>query len=447
MKKAILLSAVCAISTMSAMAQVQTRLVNASGNKGFVATKAEKLGTAPTSTFKTTASVPRNYNHQAYVESISSPMIGSSIPIWQDSSILVDYTSGAAAINFTSVCQVIVPFDNLWNDITNPNFKGLVAITPSNSYTVDSVSLDALYFNGTKGSAATVDTLEISLAYQPVDAYYFWVKSTSPWAASYLPSGKDTLKWLSPYNVDSVRKIGKSFPFTGTSFYSWKQPLTASMRTASTVTTFTTFAFKVPATFTVPAGNALMVTYTFRSGAAWNRNIDTITERHNFQPGFAGSGTSTASTAMKYSWYDGDHSGSSIMFSSDTAFYTPTLVIGAVNNPAAWYNQYLLSTVTLSCPTCFNVSIKESDLFTNVSAFPNPANSELNIPFTVKEKTNVTINITNLLGQVIASQNVVANAGQATTATFNTSALSAGVYLYTLNTDGGQVTNRFTIAH
>jgi hypothetical protein len=53
-----------------------------------------------------------------------------------------------------------------------------------------------------------------------------------------------------------------------------------------------------------------------------------------------------------------------------------------------------------------------------------------------------------MLGQVIATQNMGAmNAGQKTTATFNTSALAAGVYLYTVEADGQRVTNRFTVAH
>lgn len=453
MRKLFLLFATCAIGAMSATAQLQDRVTNAASNRAFMEGTTEKVSAPGSSTYKTTAPTPRNYDHQGYVESISSPMLGSSLPIWQDSSIRVNYSSGLGSINFTSVCQVIVPFDNLWNEWTNPNFLGQTAITATNSYTVDSVSLAALYFIGSKGLASTVDTLEISLAYQAPSAFYFWRKATSAWAAPYLPATKDTLKWISPYNVDSVRKIAKSFPFAGTSFYSWKQPLTASMRTATSVTSFSNFAFKVPATFTVPAGNALIVTYTFRTGGTWIKNSDTVTERHNFRAGFAYNGTSSASTPMKYAWYDGDRSGSSVMFSTDTNFYAPTLVIGAVNNPAAWYAQYLLSTVTLSCASCDVVkkpiggNIKESSLFADVKAFPNPANAELNIPFTVNEKSTVTVSITNMVGQVIATQNIEANANQAATATFNTSNLASGIYLYTLKADGQQVTNRFSVAH
>jgi hypothetical protein len=127
------------------------------------------------------------------------------------------------------------------------------------------------------------------------------------------------------------------------------------------------------------------------------------------------------------------------------------LVIGAVNNAAAWYGQYLLSTVTLSCPSCDVVkkpnSIKESSLFADVKAFPNPANAELNIPFTVKGNSTVAVSITNMVGQVIATQTIEANAGQTATATFNTSNLASGVYMYTLKADGQQVTNRFSVAH
>ncbi|MES2479637.1 MAG: T9SS type A sorting domain-containing protein [Bacteroidota bacterium] len=448
MKKLFLLSATFAISAMSASAQLQSRTINSTSNRAFMDGKAEKIAPSGPSMLKTTATAPRRYDHQAYVESISSTMLGSTIPIWQDSTIRVNYTSGIGSINFTSVCQVLCPFDNLWNDVTNPAFIGKTEIKATNSYTVDSVSLSALYFVGNSASTSTVDTLEISLGYQPVTAFYYWRTATSPWASSYLPSGKDTLKWLTPINVDSVRKLGKSYPYTGTTSFSWKEPLTAAMRTASTVTTFQTFSYKVPSTFTVPAGNVLIITYTFRTGDTWNKNVDTITQKHNFRPGFAGTGSSTASTPMKYSWYSGDHSGSSIMFSTDTNFYAPTLVIGATNDPTAWFNQYLLSTATLSCSSCFNVGVKESTLISDVKAFPIPANNELNIPFTVKEKSNVTISLSNLLGQVVATQNMSnVNAGQSNTAVFNTANLVNGVYIYTIEANGQRSSNRFSVAH
>ncbi|MCC6185701.1 MAG: T9SS type A sorting domain-containing protein [Chitinophagaceae bacterium] len=219
---------------------------------------------------------------------------------------------------------------------------------------------------------------------------------------------------------------------------------------AASATTFQEFSYKVPTPLAVPAGNVVLVSYTFRTGGAWNKNSDTVTQRHNFRPGFAYPGTTTMSEAPKYTWYSGDHSMSSLMFSTDTNFYAPQLVIGATNTATSWFYQYLLNSITVSCTSCGlvkHLSINETSLIAKVKAFPNPANTELSVPFTVNEKSTVTVSLTNMIGQVVATQSVNANAGQEATATFNTSNLAAGVYLYTVEANGQRVSNRVSVAH
>jgi hypothetical protein len=60
---------------------------------------------------------------------------------------------------------------------------------------------------------------------------------------------------------------------------------------------------------------------------------------------------------------------------------------------------------------------------------------------------DVIVSLTNMIGQVVATQNMSASAGQETTATFNTSSLASGVYLYTVEANGQRVSNRFSVAH
>jgi hypothetical protein len=456
MKKIILLSAIGAVSVFGASAQfINHSSALVKEGRGVISSAPEVVvPTGSSSTSKTTASGYRQYDHASYMESTSTTAFqGRSLIIWQDSTIRQNFTSGLGTINFTSVCQTLFPFDNLWNDSANPNFVGKIRVTATNSYVIDSVGIAGFYIAGTttaKAPAAQVDTLLVTVATQPANNNWYWRGSVSSWALPYLPSGKDTLWASAPINVDSIRKTAASNPSTATKT-TFPILLNSSNRIAlSAASTFQDFNAKVPGTFTVPAGNVVMVSYTFRTGGTWIKNSDTVTERHHFRPGFVYPGTTTVSDRQKYNWYSGDRTMSSIMFSTDTNFYTPTVVIGALNTPTAWFNQYLLNTINITCASCDlvpSLSINENSLFSDVKAFPNPANTELNVPFTTTSKAAVTVSITNMLGQVIATQNMNANAGQTSTATFNTSNLASGVYLYTLESDGQRVSNRFSVAH
>ncbi|MES2704329.1 MAG: T9SS type A sorting domain-containing protein [Bacteroidota bacterium] len=91
---------------------------------------------------------------------------------------------------------------------------------------------------------------------------------------------------------------------------------------------------------------------------------------------------------------------------------------------------------------------------TNVSAgvivgkaFPNPANNVINVPFTLSTTTAATVSLTNAIGQVVRTQVIDATAGQTAKATFATSDLAAGVYLYTVEAAGQRTTGRVSITH
>lgn len=454
MKKLFLLSAISAIGAMTATAQETARAIDVKEGRSMVLTP---TATSPVvnSTLKTTAPGFRTYDHASYIESTNTALNGRAVPIWQDTTIRQNFTSGLGTINYLSVSQVFFPFDNFWNDPFNPNFLGDIAVTPTNTYNVDSVSILGFYIRGNSpGAGAKPDSLQISVASQPAGNAYYWTRSGTTWAGSYLPTGRDTLFVSTAINVDSVRKAVRSNPLA-TSSITWTVPLDPAVRKAiDTATTFTNFSYKLPTSLVVPAGNVVMVSYTFRSGDTWNKNVDTITQKHHFRAGFGYLGTAGATPVANkqlYNWYSGDHNMSSLMFSSDSSFYLPTVVIGAINTPASWFNHYLLNTVTISCGACSTVGtvgINENTLLSSMKAFPNPSNENLTIEFSTKEKANVMINITNMMGQVVATQDMgTVTSGQKSTAIFSTSALPAGIYTYTINANGQKSTSRFSVVH
>lgn len=79
-------------------------------------------------------------------------------------------------------------------------------------------------------------------------------------------------------------------------------------------------------------------------------------------------------------------------------------------------------------------------------AYPNPANNSVSIPFTLQQDGVVTARITDITGQVIATQQVNGKAGKQKM-TFNTTALPDGIYLYSINCYGVYANGRVVVAH
>jgi hypothetical protein len=82
------------------------------------------------------------------------------------------------------------------------------------------------------------------------------------------------------------------------------------------------------------------------------------------------------------------------------------------------------------------------------NAYPNPANTEVMIPFTTTEAAEVTVSITNTVGQTVKAINAGKYAAnQKGRAVLNVANLSSGVYFYTVEANGQRITKRMVIAH
>jgi len=79
--------------------------------------------------------------------------------------------------------------------------------------------------------------------------------------------------------------------------------------------------------------------------------------------------------------------------------------------------------------------------------YPNPANTAVTVPFTLSQDAVATVTLTNMVGQVVKSQNVQATAGQTTRATFSTTDLADGMYIYNVSADGQHSNGRIVVAH
>jgi len=101
----------------------------------------------------------------------------------------------------------------------------------------------------------------------------------------------------------------------------------------------------------------------------------------------------------------------------------------------------------ISCPTCVSVNATPviKNLINSVKAYPNPASSELTVSFDLSAANDVTVTLTNMVGQTVAVQTVnnVSNG----IATFNTTSLPEGVYIYTLVANGTRSIGQVVVAH
>ncbi len=96
-----------------------------------------------------------------------------------------------------------------------------------------------------------------------------------------------------------------------------------------------------------------------------------------------------------------------------------------------------------TCESCAGPSsvAENTEVVSNLSVYPNPAQDQLNVQFEAVMAQRMTIRMVNSVGQVVIEENLGQVSGQKVL-TLNTSALAQGIYALTLtNATGSQVVN------
>lgn len=89
--------------------------------------------------------------------------------------------------------------------------------------------------------------------------------------------------------------------------------------------------------------------------------------------------------------------------------------------------------------------VVRTDRFDAIGVFPNPVTETAVVNFSYTHAGNVTFNVFDLVGNVVMTQNVAANAG-VNKINLDASDLPAGVYTYQLNDGASAITKRMVIA-
>lgn len=93
-------------------------------------------------------------------------------------------------------------------------------------------------------------------------------------------------------------------------------------------------------------------------------------------------------------------------------------------------------------PTAVNNVLENA----NLSLFPNPTADFINLDFTLTESTDVIVNVTDLTGKVVYS-NTLANKTGNQGLVINAKDFSNGIYLVSLKTKSGNLTQKVTVSH
>lgn len=395
--------------------------------------------------------------------------------LWKDTTAQIVYSSGTQNNVFVSAAEILDASAPILN---NPDYyQGQMRITRTDAFNVKKLTFFGLYsFNPSKTSVK--DTIRLSFvkgsagapASDDVFSGYSLAGGGHYGSVSFLDLHYDSVR---NYATNAANMPGLTSPANmvvdvildnSTSTPAWGDTLSNGLM-MRTVT--------LPgAGLAVPANGYAAVSISFISGDAtfpytspgtvvgdattdvWTYNMFRPLVRYRTD------GASTDPQWLDYTpWNAGPDSNANCGFFKRLPSYSngwintyvPMWAWSTGGGTTASALQHLELDWELECSLCGTIEYPVTSDVANVtnintaSAYPNPAVNEVTVPFTLNNSNDVTVTLTNVVGQVVATQsfkNVTTG-----TATFNTAALANGVYSYSVIAGGQRTTGRVAIAH
>lgn len=355
--------------------------------------------------------------------------------LWPDSTMKYTAASGNGQ-TFYSIGQVLDPTAATFkNQIAAPD----VTIGLSNSYNVDSFDLFCSYTRK-PSQAAIIDTLILSFVVE--DASNLGV---SGWTSGNVVTnfGADTVTFLTQ-EFDSLGTKPRVQKKNGGTALIIKKVLdqAAANDTISGGWNY----YKFAPNLAVPAGKAVSVSVSFKPGTTWIANVDTIEGFNNFT--FVSHEENLAGFFTYTKW---DFNSSNVVTKTSDYIGNPqgwggTYVPGLAYTAPYQYEFHNMDWI-ITCASCGAAGTKDLAESIRYEVSPNPASDNLNFSFTLdKAAKNVSLGLTNLLGQQVKNINlgaVSANINQ--NASVSVKDLPTGLYIYTIAVDGQKLSNKVLV--
>ncbi len=390
-------------------------------------------------------------------------LIHDSLPKYINKDGVMRYGAGS-----TSIGQVLDPKDNLIDATDNPGIK----LSGYVKYTVDSIAFTYLYV---RNADSTQNELEQTIpVYDTLFVAYFMGSQVQKDPFSTTNLGNNSRVGWTP---GTVRMPSNAFkidtlifgPGTQDSTFvnnnngfenSWKLkvmrlPAPAGMNVSPTVN---------PNTGKV-TNDLVAATLTFKSGIKSIRTIDssgtllhdTAVMIYQLDPNVTPLPAGTRRTNyFGYLMFQNDPTESGITLKNEA--YTNSLIaypryayptsgndaLGYV--PGHFYNTQTFIDLDFHLTTTSgNVGLADHEMVSIGSVYPNPANDFTYVTFNTKKAANVTVSLTNIIGQEIATLNAGKLAAGINEVKFNLTGIKAGVYFVNVTLDGVTSTKKLTI--
>ncbi len=409
---------------------------------------------------KTTTVASAWYDYGTEILATNATLAGtgfSSMYFWPDTTAIfgtgstttpfLGYNVPAAGYSYN--VSTGIGFNPMGNDWATASKQ----IATTDAYTIDSAEVVGVY--GRPNGATYTDHIHLSFVYGDLTSATNIGKGgfiDPTLLANYSLASTDTA-WFPETFYDSLSNgMGKRTTGSGPAAYSVDFPLTAT----DTSVTFT-HGYKFPVNFSVPAGNMAAMSVSFKPGSSFVP-FDTVIKSDGsykygcFEPivNFATDGASGNVVFAPYT--GGNHLTDDqtvgylkTLGSTDGGWagdYVPHLSYTA-STGGAWYEQYPFILFHIAGPSTKIQNVNAN--LTGVTATPNPATTLVAISFNLINTSNVSVSLTNMLGQVVATETV--NGTNNGKVTFNTSVLPNGIYIYTVSANGENKTGRVVVAH
>ncbi len=409
--------------------------------------------------------------------------------IWNDTFGINSYVNTGGTyttyhLNFVSEAMVLQPQFPGFNRTDLYGTGTYIKVGNSDTYQWDSVVVPGFYVGGKKSTAGHTDTLRLGF----VQGDGSTTTNGCIFTGGTLTGGHyGTISFVDVL-YDSVKNsAGKPSTYTGTNVPQYMYILLDNTDTSITDSRSyaypvcggcyihrdkTTGAFTIsggsPTPINVAAGNMIGTSISFKTGETAaaihglpGDSLIAISGRYYniYQPIVnyftQDDPASVSNTVCDWAPFDGSDKNVGLYkelpnydANGWTNLYVPNWAWSSSGtSTGAFYWQYPDVGFHIVCSGCSNVpmDVKQTASVTEINAVPNPANNELNITFSLVRASEVKISLINMLGQTVASQQIANTVSGK--ATFNTSALPAGLYTYTLKANGETSTGRVVIAH
>lgn len=316
-------------------------------------------------------------------------------------------------------------------------------VTASDAYTVDSVDFLGKYIR--KNNYTDTLIVEVVKTSSSATGVYALQFNSSTNGINITPDGNP--RFVTAIYDPATNRLSDSI--SSANIVRMTRVLDAAYFADSNTNGYHNTSFALPTALNVDPGERVMVYVTFRSGNAYPKgtNVDAANTFRLYSYELAGSDTWVRQCVGSYtSGLNATKQNKYVPPYNDFTYQGHNCVIPSVAYDNNAGNDVPYFQVHVKCPNCWGLNVADaSKVISSFNAYPNPANTEVNVPFAVSAATDVNVTLTNAVGQAVATQSFSnVTTGQAT---FATSQLANGIYFIRIDANGQSATGRVVVAH